>query len=155
MVRKPISFSTGEESFTILVVPPFAGRFSGAEDEPEWMTQPPGRGTFEFQPEAEFQDVGSEIILRLELPGVDVEDIEISTADARITVGGQKRSEVPFEQSGTFGSERRFGYFLRSFILPFEVDATKTEAHLDKGVLTLRILKPEETGTQWKRIEIR
>ena len=125
MAHKPVPFSAGEESFTILVVPPFSGRFSPTEAEPEWMTQPHGRGTFEFQPDAEFQDAGNTIVLRLELPGVDVEDIEISTTDARITVGGQKRSEVLPEEPRTY------------------------------GVLSLRIPRPDATRTQWKRIEIR
>lgn len=107
-----------------------------------------------LMPSLDMHETDKEMVLNIELPGVDEKDIEVAAKDQTITVSGEKRSEFESRQGDGYRSERVYGHFARSVSLPFAVDASKVKARCDRGVLTLTIPKPAEAMQQIRKIPI-
>jgi HSP20 family protein len=88
---------------------------------------------------------GGDVIVTLELPGVDIErDVEIEVAPRRLVISGERRSEHEMRQGEEPGPrvvvrEQRYGAFRREFALPEHVKAEDVEASYDRGLLTVRV----------------
>jgi HSP20 family protein len=91
-------------------------------------------------------------IVTAELPGIVLDDIEISVEDDTVTLRGKRQ---PDEEAGAtyHRRERRHGTFLRSFRLPFRVDAEKVAATFRNGVLSIVLPRAEEEKP--KKITVR
>jgi HSP20 family protein len=70
--------------------------------------------------------------------------VRIEVKDNVLTISGERREEHEEKRDGYHRMERAFGSFARSLSLPEGVDADRIEASFDKGVLEVRIPKPEE-----------
>lgn len=79
--------------------------------------------------------------LTAELPGFDEEDVLLDIHDGVLTIKAEHKEEKEEkdEKKHYHLVERRQGTFLRRFALPFEADADKAEAHLDKGLLKVTV----------------
>ena len=87
----------------------------------------------------------------VDLPGVKVEDLDISFQDGLLTIQGQRSvTRDPDEQFHVL--ERRYGFFRRSITLPLHVQADAIEASTEDGVLQVLVPKVEEVKP--KRIEV-
>jgi len=82
-------------------------------------------------------------VVTAELPGLRVDDIDITVERDRLTLRGERRIEHPADAS-LHRVERRGGAFRRTIQLPLEVDGDKVEAVYRNGVLTLQIPKAPE-----------
>lgn len=77
-----------------------------------------------------------------ELPGVKLEDIEITTSGKTIEIKGTRKEEA--QEKGVYlRRERPEGEFNRSIELPFQIDAAKVEAKLTNGVLEITLPRAE------------
>ncbi|HEX6987240.1 MAG TPA: Hsp20/alpha crystallin family protein [Planctomycetaceae bacterium] len=83
------------------------------------------------------------VILTAELPGFDPDAFDISVQGDTVTVRG-KRGDETAENVRYHLRERGAVEFEKSFRLPFPVDADKTEAAYERGVLTVKLHRPEE-----------
>jgi HSP20 family protein len=83
-------------------------------------------------------------VLKADLPGLDEDDVSIEIQDNTLTVSGERKAEHETRERGWYRVERSFGRFSRSLTLPEGVDADAVSAEFDKGVLSVRIPKPEE-----------
>jgi HSP20 family protein len=83
-------------------------------------------------------------VVTAELPGVSLEDIEITVEDDTLTLRGDRQRETPEEEATYHRRERRFGSFLRTFSLPFRVDSERVDATLRNGVLSISLPRAEE-----------
>jgi len=93
-----------------------------------------------FTPAADVTRDGDDALVRVELPGLDVEkDVEVSVDGDRLVVRGERRDERTEERDGRSLREVRYGSFRRSFTLPAHVDADAVTASYDTGVLTVRV----------------
>ena len=108
----------------------------------------------EIQPRVDVSETDSEIEIKAELPGVEEKDVEVTMANGRITLKGEKKSEKEEKKKGYHLVERSWGSFQRSFQLPDGVDAAKAKASFDKGVLTVSIPKTEKAKQNVKKIAI-
>jgi HSP20 family protein len=90
----------------------------------------------------------------LEIPGVDEKDIKVRVEGDRLIVSGEKAMETKREEKNWHVTERRFGSFYRTVMLPFEPAADAIAAHYDKGVLHLTIQKPAARVTAAKTIPV-
>ena len=92
------------------------------------------------------------LYVEAELPGMEMDDLEILVHGNDLTVKGErKRPEV---KDGSWRRrERGFGRFSRVFELPDDVDVHKVEAHFKNGVLLIELPKREETKP--RRIEVK
>jgi HSP20 family molecular chaperone IbpA len=107
-----------------------------------------------FTPAAEIVKDGDDAVVRLELPGVDVEkDVNVEVENGRLVIHGEHRDEHAEEQNGRTLREIRYGSFRRSFQLPTHVTGDAITASYDAGVLTVRVAGAY-AGSQPQRIAI-
>jgi HSP20 family protein len=105
-------------------------------------------------PEADMMESQEEIRVMVELPGLRPEDVEVSLENNVLTIAGEKREEREEGKENRWHlSERRYGRFTRSFVLPRDVDQEQIAATFENGVLTVAIPKSERARP--RRIEIR
>lgn len=78
-----------------------------------------------------------------ELPGLELNDLEIFvTGRNQLTLKGERKAP-PLEKSTPHRQERHFGKFTRTLTLPFPVDENAVDAHFENGVLKIRLPKHE------------
>jgi HSP20 family protein len=123
--------------------------FNTAFDTPETTG---GGALRRWMPAMDLVETAEHFVLRADLPGMTVEDLKIELEDNVLTVSGERRAEHESEKEGYHRVERAFGSFARTLTLPKGVDAEAISASFDKGVLEVRIPKPEQRKP--RRIEI-
>ncbi|CTQ47250.1 Hsp20/alpha crystallin family protein [Roseibium aggregatum] len=95
------------------------------------------------------------IEVSIELPGMEMKDIEVTVSDDAITVKGEKKVERQEEKKGYYLSERSYGVIYRTLPLPPGADAEKAEASFKNGVLTIRLPQTAEAQAKNKRLEVK
>jgi HSP20 family protein len=88
-------------------------------------------------------ETDTDIEVRAELPGVKLEDVEITVANDVLTIKAEHKEETEDKKRDFYRREIRYGSFSRSMSLPMGVDADKAEARYENGVLSLRLPKAE------------
>ena len=86
----------------------------------------------------------NEYVVKASLPGINLNDLEITYANNTLTIKGEVREEQELEEARYHLRERCYGSFARSITLPAGVESDKIEANYEAGVLTLRLPKAEE-----------
>lgn len=123
--------------------------FFGPAPATDWLKPVAG-----FNPAAEIAKDGDDAVVRLELPGVDVDkDVNVELVDGRLVIHGERRDERAEEKDGRTLREVRYGSFRRSFQLPAHITSEAVSASYDAGVLTVRVTGAY-AGTQAQRIAI-
>ncbi len=125
----------------------------------EWFGRSMG-GT--LAPRVDVSETAKEVVLKVELPGVEDKDIDVSLSGNQLTIKGEKRSEQEEKKDGEEGRvfhrvERSFGAFQRTMTVPFDVEPDKVSAEFKNGVLTVTLPKPEGAAEQpqTRRIEVK
>ncbi len=96
---------------------------------------------------------GDAIAITSELPGVELDDIEITVKDRVFTLAGERKAPEAPEGAQWHLRERSYGKFSRAVQLPYAVDPDKVEARFKDGVLQVVLHRPEEDKP--RRIEIK
>ena len=103
-----------------------------------------GTGTVRrWLPAMDLVETDEHFVLRADLPGLSQADVQIELEDNVLTVSGERKAEHEEKREGFYRMERSFGNFRRALTLPEGVDADAITAGFDKGVLEVRIPKPE------------
>ena len=97
-----------------------------------------------WMPAMDLVETDDHFVLRADLPGLSEQDVNIEVEDRVLTVSGERKSEHESTKEGYHRVERAFGSFSRSLTLPEGIDADAVEASFDRGVLEVRIPKPEQ-----------
>lgn len=84
------------------------------------------------------------LVLDVELPGVDPNEVEINVLGNELSVSGEKAITVPGEGETLHRNERRSGRFKRILTLPYRADAGGVKAHYNNGVLRVEVPRAEE-----------
>ena len=105
-----------------------------------------------WSPALDVFDDKDRLVVKVELPGMKKEEIEISLHDGTLTVSGERKTEHETKEGQSSRSERYFGKFQRSVTLPTAVDPAKITAAYKDGVLTIDLAKAEEAKP--KHIEV-
>ncbi|MHB8928379.1 MAG: Hsp20/alpha crystallin family protein [Bacillota bacterium] len=92
--------------------------------------------------------------VQVELPGMKIEDIDISVTGQDIVIKGERKAEENVKDRQCLRSERRFGQFYRAFTLGVPIDSTKVKATYRNGVLTVFVPKAEETKPRQVKIDL-
>jgi HSP20 family protein len=114
--------------------------------------QPGGSTMRRWMPAMDLVETDDNFVLRADLPGLSEEDLKIELEDGTLTVSGERKAEHESENEGYYRVERAFGSFSRSLTLPQGIDPEAVTASFDRGVLEIRVPKPEERKP--RRIEI-
>jgi HSP20 family protein len=104
-------------------------------------------------PEADVVETEDHIQVTVELPGMKPEEINIDLENNVLTIAGEKHEEREEKNNTWHLSERRYGSFSRSFVLPRDVEQDKISAHFENGILRVRIPKSEKARR--RKIEVR
>jgi HSP20 family protein len=109
-------------------------------------TPPQGNGGTlrRWMPAMDLVETADHFVLRADLPGMSEEDVNIEVEERVLTISGERKTEQTENKAGYHRVERAFGAFSRSLTLPEGVDAEAVSASFDRGVLEVRIPKPEE-----------
>jgi len=114
-----------------------------------WGASPARAG---FVPPVEIERRDSDVVIRLELPGVDVErDVEVCVDKGSLVIKGERRDERTGENPAFLVRELRYGSFRREFALPEGVGAENVEAAYDAGMLSVTVrdvVRPEPQPQQ-------
>lgn len=96
-------------------------------------------------PDTDVIERENEIRVICELPGMKTEEVELSLENNVLTISGEKteKRDNGAAEDTYHLSERRWGRFSRSFVLPREVDSERIQANFENGVLTVTIPKSE------------
>jgi HSP20 family protein len=95
-------------------------------------------------PPMDLVEAEDHFVLKADLPGLGEGDVSIEVQDGNLTISGERNAEHEAHERGWYRIERSFGGFNRSLTLPDGVDADGISAEFDRGVLEVRIPKPEE-----------
>jgi HSP20 family protein len=100
-------------------------------------TVPAAAGADFVAPNVNVAETEKGLEISAELPGVDQKDIEVDLTDGILTLKAERKTEKEEkdEKRQYHIVERSYGSYLRRFALPFDADANKVQANLDKGVL--------------------
>ncbi len=109
----------------------------------------------DFTPRVDISESDKNIMIAVELPGMEVEDIDISLSQNTLTISGEKKTEKEKKGKRFYRVERSYGSFRRSIPLPADVDQDKVKATFKRGVLTVDLPKSPAALEQGKRIAIK
>lgn len=102
---------------------------------------------------AEVSEDDHQVIVKLEVPGMDPENFDLQVVENYLVVRGEKRLEREERKGRYYMMERAYGSFERAIPLPGEVDESAAKARYRHGVL--RIELPKSRTSQARRIEVR
>lgn len=106
-----------------------------------------------FFPAVDILEEKDEYIVKVELPGVDKNDVKIMVRDDILTIRGEKKQEKQHKEANYQRVERAYGMFERSFTMPSSVRSDKIDATYNNGILTINLPKVEEAKV--KEIEVK
>ena len=107
--------------------------------------------TSSFVPAVDVYEDEHKVTLKLEIPGINQEDVDIRLENNTLTVRGERKFEKEEKEENFHRIERSYGRFTRSFTLPSSVDPENVNAEFENGVLKVAIPKREE----WKSRQIK
>ena len=125
------------------------GRLSNLQDELDRLFESPLTG---WAPALDVQEDKDKFTIRVELPGLKREDIDVSLQDDALVISGERQSEKVEEGVEVHRQERFYGRFQRALTLPERVAADKVKADYKDGVLTVTLPKTEEAKP--KKIDV-
>ncbi len=97
-----------------------------------------------WAPVMDVSESDDKITVKMDLPGVTKEDVNIQIVGDTLQVKGEKKQEKEITEENYHGIERTYGSFFRSVELPTRVMAEKITAKFKDGVLTIELPKAEE-----------
>ena len=110
--------------------------------------------TSNFAPPVDVYEDEHNITLKIEVPGIDEKDINVSIENNTLTVRGERRFEKDEKEENFHRVERMYGSFTRSFTLPNTVDPEQVSAHYEKGVLKIRLAKKAEAKPKQIKVNV-
>jgi HSP20 family protein len=106
-----------------------------------------------WTPACDIYETDKEVVLKIELPEVKREAVEVTLDNNVLVMKGERKFEEKTDREDYHRIERRYGEFMRSFTLPPYVDAKKINAEFKEGMLTVTLPKLEES--QPKHINVK
>jgi HSP20 family protein len=114
--------------------------FNGFFDTPRAS----GTNGARFLPAMDLVETDDHFVLRADLPGLREEDVKVELEDNVLTISGERKAQHEAKGEGYYRLERSYGQFARSLTLPEGVKADGIAATFDRGVLEVKVPKPEQ-----------
>jgi HSP20 family protein len=110
-----------------------------------------------FIPTADVFARNGDVVVRMDLPGVDPKDIKVKFEEGELTVTGERKADKEIKEEGYYRKETSFGIFERHMSLPKGIKESEIKAEYDKGVLEISVPKaPKMDGlTKAKEIPVK
>ena len=147
LIRKPDTFmSTLNEEISSILRRSFDSIF------PEYVLEKETKG---LTIPLDIKEFENEYKIRVEVPGVKKEDIEIDLNKSYMKISAQKKESQEDKNKKYHKTEFAYGHYSRTIYFPQEIDVNSAEAKLDNGVLCLKIDKIKASNGDTKKIEIK
>lgn len=111
-------------------------------------------GAAGFVPPVDIYENEHQIVMKLEVPGIKKEDLDIRIENNTLTVRGERKFEKEEKEENFHRIERRYGSFYRTFTLPGTVDAEHIKADYENGVLRLTAEKRPEAKPKQIQVNV-
>jgi len=113
-----------------------------------------GAKTRPWAPAVDIMETENELVLKADVPGVALKDIDIQLENGTLTVKGERKYEREEKNKGFHRMERSYGTFVRYFTVPDTVDAEHVHAAYEAGVLTITLPKKEIAKPKTIKVQI-
>src|ERR1700752_5045879 len=110
--------------------------------------------TTAFAPPVDVYEDEHNVVLKIEVPGIDEKDIDVRVENNTLTVYGERKFEKEEKEENFRRVEQQYGSFTRSFTLPNTVDAEHVQAHYDKGILKIQLAKKAEAKPKQIKVSV-
>ena len=149
-MSKTVTRATGLERIEVERLLQRVGRLFTALQEAVETVAPPLPGV--WMPPVDLCESDEAIMVRIELPGVEVQGIEVALTNEQLRISGEKRSRVPRHRDVShLCSERSYGRFMRVVPLRWTISVRDARAELQRGILTVRLPKlTDRRGVEFK-----
>ena len=107
-----------------------------------------------FVPPVDIYEDEHKLVLKLEIPGVRQEDLDVSMENNTLSVKGERSFESEGKEENFHRVERRYGSFYRAFTVPNTIDANGIKAEYDAGVLRLELQKRPESKPKQIKVNV-
>ena len=97
-----------------------------------------------WSPALDIYEDKDNLFVKVELPGMKREEIDVSIHEGSLSISGERKSEQTHEDADVYRAERFFGRFQRTVTLPTPLAADKVKAQYKDGILTITLPKTEE-----------
>ncbi len=114
-----------------------------------------GTLTSNWLPSTDIHDLGNQLLVKTDLPGIDKKDLDVSVEGNTLFIRGEKKHEEATKDFGHIRSERFFGSFERALPLTEDIDASKIDASYKDGVLTVTVPRKEEAKQKQIKVNIK
>jgi HSP20 family protein len=129
--------------------------FFGRRMRPWWPDRWFGGGGMEVRaPAVDLYEDKDNVVVKVELPGIDKDNIEVNLTDHTLTIKGEKKKEEEVKEENYYRSERTYGSFVRALDLPRAVQGDKVKAAFKNGILEVRIPKTEEVKAKEIKVKV-
>lgn len=119
---------------------------------PRWNGEAPA-GTREWEPLVDIHENEKEFVLKAELPEVAEKDVHVNVEGNLLTITGERKRDEEVKEGQYHRTERFYGAFARTFVLPETVDNDQIRATYKDGVMRLVMPKKEAAKPRQIRIE--
>ncbi|NGP89861.1 Hsp20/alpha crystallin family protein [Fodinibius halophilus] len=96
-----------------------------------------------WAPNSDMSETENEYLVKIDLPGLSKDDIEVNYKDHRLTIAGERKLEKEEDEKNMIRKERYFGTFVRAYTLPEAIKEDRIKATFKDGVLTIEVPKTE------------
>jgi HSP20 family protein len=107
-----------------------------------------------FAPPVDVYEDEHNVVLKIEVPGIDEKDIDVRIENNTMTVHGERKFEQEEKEENYRRVERQYGSFTRTFTLPQTVDQENVQADYDKGVLKIKLSKKAEAKPKQIKVNV-
>lgn len=111
-------------------------------------------GLYDWSPPVDIYETTDGIVLKVELPGVNKDDVSVEVKDNVLTLKGERLLDPEIKDEHYYRKERSFGKFNRSFSLQETIKPDLIKASFKDGVLTVEIPRPEEEKPKQVTVDI-
>ena len=107
-----------------------------------------------FMPLAEMEQTDDAIHLKVEVPGMNAEDLDVQVTKEAVMITGERKSQSKSQKNGMTRSEFRYGKFNRTIPLPMPIDNNKVKGDYQNGILTLELPKLQKEEDKVTKVNI-
>lgn len=107
-----------------------------------------------FLPPVDIYEDANHVVLKLEVPGMKLDEFNIQLENQTLTVRGERKFEKETKEENYHRIERRYGSFARAFTLPNTIDPETVKANYDAGLLTIELGKRAEAKPKQIQVSV-
>jgi HSP20 family protein len=108
-----------------------------------------------WAPAVDIYETENELVLKADLPDVDLKDIDVRVENQTLTISGERKFEKNDSTKGYHRIERSYGTFVRSFSVPNTFDTENIAAEFKNGVLSVTLPKKEAAKPRQVKVEVK